>query len=61
MKFTEDQIEDIIHTWHDGGGGEGIEVYEYLGWSWDQYKAWLSKPDAAPEIPDNAPCIKDLV
>lgn len=37
---TDDQIDDAIELWH-GGHGMGGEIYEYLGWTWEQYKHWV--------------------
>ncbi len=37
---TEEQIDGAVGAWHDGGGF-GMELWEYLGWSRDDYARWI--------------------
>lgn len=37
--MTQD-VEQMIEDWHFHGAGEGQELYEYLGWTFDQYAYW---------------------
>lgn len=34
-------IDDKIAAWHDGDG-EGLELHEYLGWTWEAYCHWVN-------------------
>lgn len=38
--YTEDEILDRIDEWHNGHSSE--ELYEYLGWTWDEYRDWVA-------------------
>ncbi|HEU5285081.1 MAG TPA: hypothetical protein VFU20_01055 [Sphingomicrobium sp.] len=40
VKPTDEQIDYAVSAWHDGGGF-GMELYEYLGWSRDEYARWI--------------------
>jgi len=40
----EDEIDDFVDNWHDGKAGEGQELYEFLGMSWEEYSIWATKP-----------------
>ncbi|MGY1946670.1 hypothetical protein [Nocardia asiatica] len=46
--MTDDEIDDLIDAWHNGAG-YGMPLYEYLGWTWNEYKAWVENPAAVPE------------
>ncbi len=35
------ELEDRIDEWHDSPG-EGRELHEHLGMTWDEYKRWVS-------------------
>lgn len=37
---SEAEVENAIDAWHDGAG-PGLELHEYLGWTWDEYKLWV--------------------
>jgi hypothetical protein len=37
-KTGPDNIDDRIAKWHDGPSTQPL--HEYLGWTWEQYKAW---------------------
>lgn len=38
-----DEIEDFVEEWH--GSDSNVEVYEYLGLTWEEYSLWVSHPD----------------
>jgi hypothetical protein len=38
--LTEEQIDIKIEAWHNGDG-EGMELYEYLGVSQEEYAQWI--------------------
>jgi len=38
--LTPEELEARIDAWHNGDG-EGQELHEYLGWTWEQYKNWV--------------------
>jgi hypothetical protein len=42
---TEDEVDDAVERWHTGTG-LGMELREYLGWSWDDYSRWVSSAEA---------------
>lgn len=37
-------IEDYIDAWHDSTGNE--ELHTFLGFSWDEYRLWVEKPQS---------------
>ena len=43
-------VEDAIDRWHNGPE-DGSSIHEYLGWSRDEYLAWVADPDAIPQRP----------
>lgn len=46
-KHTE--IEDFIESWHDlpeDSPAASLEVYEYLGMTWDEYRLWVERPES---------------
>ena len=56
-RATYDDLNEYFEQWHKGGG-HGVEVYEYLGLTWEQYAKWAGDEDAfRPEF-DNL--IKEL-
>lgn len=38
--LTSDELDARIDAWHNGDG-EGQELHEHLGWTWEQYKQWV--------------------
>ncbi|WP_157186566.1 hypothetical protein [Nocardia jiangxiensis] len=38
--MTDDEIDDRVDEWHNGAG-LGMDLHEYLGWTWEQYQEWL--------------------
>ena len=56
-RATYDDLNEYFEQWHKGGC-YGVEVYEYLGLTWEQYAKWAGDEDAfRPEF-DNL--IKEL-
>jgi hypothetical protein len=43
-----------VSAWH-AGAGDGLELHEYLGWSWEQYARWVDEGVA----PDEAAAPRD--
>lgn len=46
---TEDELDDAVAAWHDGDG-DGLELHEYLGWTWEEYGAWVEIPHRRPRL-----------
>ncbi|QVX17718.1 hypothetical protein DB356_25075 [Pseudomonas congelans] len=55
MRFLElylkgDVVEEDIHRfvegWHEDRDCAGIELHEYLGMSWEEYRVWVATPAA---------------
>ena len=42
--YWEECINDLIERWHNGGGGDGKELHEFLGFSWDDYNIFCINP-----------------
>ncbi|MDB6001388.1 MAG: hypothetical protein JWP52_3087, partial [Rhizobacter sp.] len=42
----EDEIDEFVERWHEGDEGLGLELHEYLGMTWDEYKLWGATPSA---------------
>lgn len=45
--LTPDEVDARINAWHNGAG-QDQEIYEYLGWTREQYLLWVE----TWEIPD---------
>jgi hypothetical protein len=56
-KASYDDLNEYFEQWHKGGG-YGVEVYEYLGLTWEQYAKWAGDDDAFKPEFDNL--IKEL-
>ncbi len=44
MTLTEEELHNRIATWHEAPSDSyaaQMELHEYLGWSWEQYKHWV--------------------
>jgi hypothetical protein len=39
-----DDIDDFVDEWHDGG--TGIPLYRFLGFTHDEYKLWVERPNS---------------
>jgi hypothetical protein len=45
-KASEDDIINYVRQWHDSTGDPsigGLEIDEYLGMSWDEYRLWVEQ------------------
>lgn len=52
-KITDPQeIDDAIERWHEGSGMD-VPLHEYLGWTWDEYRAWLQDSCISPSLGGN--------
>lgn len=43
-----DEIDDFVQTWHESAHME--ELHDFLGMAWDEYAAWVARPDLLPFI-----------
>ncbi|WP_428963640.1 hypothetical protein [Micromonospora fluostatini] len=44
-----EDMDDYIQEWHDapeGSPGSDLDLHEYLGLSWDEYRNWGSHPES---------------
>ncbi|AXI72404.1 hypothetical protein [Streptomyces cavourensis] len=39
-----EDIDSYVDAWHDGDGGD-LELHEFLGMTWDEYRLWVEKPN----------------
>ncbi len=46
----EDEIDEFVDRWHDGIIGEGQQLYELLGMTWEEYSLWATRPSILPFI-----------
>ena len=46
---TEAAVDDWVEAWHTGDG-EGLELHEYLGMTWDEYGDWARFPSSLSTI-----------
>ncbi|GEM_PF-563888 len=44
------EIDDYVDLWHDGKAGHHLELYEFLGMTWDEYSLWAARPSILPAI-----------
>lgn len=44
MKYlaAQDRVDDLVGQWHDGEGFNQ-EIYEYFGWTEEEYAHWINK------------------
>src|SRR5690242_14356352 len=47
-KVLADDIDDFIDSWHTQSSD--INIYDFLGFSEEEYSAWLRDPDSLPHI-----------
>lgn len=47
---TLEDIDDYIEIWHTDPVGEGIELYNFLGLTWNEYTAWVMNPNVLKDI-----------
>ncbi|SCG58628.1 hypothetical protein [Micromonospora rifamycinica] len=48
-KATLDQIDDYIDRWHDAPDGSpaaSVELHEFLGMTWEEYRLWGERPES---------------
>lgn len=45
-----DEIDDVVDSWHDEKAGQGLELHQFLGMSWNEYSLWAVKPNILPFI-----------
>ena len=43
-----EDIDDFVDSWHENPSG--IEIYEFLGMSREEYSLWLGNPETLPQI-----------
>jgi hypothetical protein len=46
-RVTAEQIDEYVEEWHSSDTGMGL--HEYLGLTWDEYRAWVRDPDRLTE------------
>jgi hypothetical protein len=46
-----DRIDDAVARWHETNWSPAlaIELHEYLGWTWDEYRAYTERGALPPE------------
>jgi hypothetical protein len=52
----DDQMDDLIDRWH-AGEGLGVPLSEWLGMTWDDYRAWVKDAGCLPrgyEVPERS-------
>ncbi|WP_230017132.1 hypothetical protein [Pseudomonas savastanoi] len=42
----EEDIHRFVEDWHEGRDVGGMELHEYLGMSWEEYRVWAATPTA---------------
>lgn len=45
-----DEVDDAVSVWHDAPE-DGQSLADYLGWTAEEYEAWLLNPRAIPQRP----------
>lgn len=55
---TNREIDDAVATWHKAD--TYLSLFEWLGWTWQEYAAWVENPENIPDRPlmereDHAP------
>lgn len=45
-QVRDEELEALFNDWHDCPycAECDVEVYEYMGLTWDQYKEWVARP-----------------
>lgn len=41
-------LDRLVDEWHNGAGAEEA-LHEYLGWTWDEYRAYVERGVFPPE------------
>lgn len=53
LEAQRDWMVDVhIERWHSHRYPPGLELHEWLEWSWDQYGSWLMDRSDFPPVPD---------
>lgn len=47
--LTEDDIDAMIKKWHNGEEGNSIDLHEYIGFTQDEYTAWVMRRLPGPK------------
>jgi hypothetical protein len=47
-----DEIDNYVDVWHDDSVSEDVELYEYLGMTWQEYSLWITNPNILSSIVD---------
>jgi len=44
----EEEIDRFVEDWHEGREGADMELHEYLGMTWEEYRLWATTPSVLP-------------
>jgi hypothetical protein len=44
--LTDIEIDDLVDEWHRSPDGQ--ELHDYLGWTEEEYSAWVEDPQKVP-------------
>jgi hypothetical protein len=47
-----DQIDELVDSWHNMDSRHPlytIKLHEWLGWTWEEFGAWLADPTDIPD------------
>lgn len=47
-KVVYDEVDDFVDRWHEEPGGQSL--HDYLGFTRDEYAAWVQNPDIVSQI-----------
>jgi hypothetical protein len=47
-RLTPEEMDQRVEDWHEGRGGVGQPLHEYLGLTWDEYSKWVTQPSGWP-------------
>lgn len=56
---SDEIINKVVEEWHEGGGF-GVKLHEWLGWTWDDYAAWLTRYVARDVVPAKSKSANEL-
>ncbi|MFL6202755.1 MAG: hypothetical protein ACJ76J_26600 [Thermoanaerobaculia bacterium] len=42
------EIDDFVELWHESGSA--LPLHEFLGMTWEEYSAWVQRPDLLSHI-----------
>lgn len=48
-------VDAAVSAWHESR----CELHEWLGWTWEEYSAWVKDPTAIPRMPKVYAAIKE--